>query len=214
MRNPLSSLRTIATLLAEDLGTDSVHTKDVRLIVTEIDRLAQTTQQVLDFSRPADATNFHVGPDTVIKRTMHILTHLARQHGVTISTDLRLEGRHVVATDASLSEILFKLIKNAIEAVRECRQPCVSISTQVNVDQSTTDSVATIAVIDNGPGVSADLQDNIFEPFVTGKTDGTGLGLYLVAERVREFNGTISCTSESTGTSFEVKLPLSPTGTS
>ncbi len=213
LRNPLSSIRTIATLLAEDLGTNSEHAKDVDLIVSEIDRLAQTTQRLLDFSRAPDATNFGVNPDAVIQRMMRILSHLAKQHGVTITLDLQLGDKLVNATDASLSEILFNLIKNAIEAVRETQQPGVLISTQVNIAKSDADSVATITVLDNGPGISTELQDNIFEPFVTGKADGTGLGLYLVAERVREVNGTISCTSESTGTRFEVKLPLSCKGT-
>lgn len=206
LKNPLSSMKTIATLLKEDLGDNAEQCKDVELIVGEIDRLTQTTQRLLDFSRPSDATFVGVAPDKVIERLLHILSHLARQHGVKVTVDLQMGNAIVGSTDSTLSEILFNLIKNAIEAVRETQGPDVNISTGLKVHDG--ESTAIIRIADNGSGISAELQDHIFEPFVTGKPDGTGLGLYLVGERVRELNGTISCSSESTGTVFEVKLPV------
>lgn len=208
LKNPLSSMRTIATLLKEDLGGNAEQAKDVDLIVGEIDRLTQTTQRLLDFSRPSDATYVGVAPDKVIERLLHILGHLARQHGVAITMNLQLGDALVGSTDSTLSEILFNLIKNAIEAVREVSRPQVTITTQLQpADDKATGSVV-IVIADNGAGITAELQDHIFEPFVTGKADGTGLGLYLVGERVRELSGTISCSSDATGTVFEVKLPL------
>ena len=137
---------------------------------------------------------------------MHILSHLARQHGVKVTTELQMEDAIVSSTDSTLSEILFNLIKNAIEAVRDTKGPAVNIATHVL--HAETHNTAVISISDSGPGISAELQDHIFEPFVTGKPDGTGLGLYLVGERVRELKGTIRCTSQSTGTVFEVKLPI------
>lgn len=204
LRNPLSSIRTIATLLLEDLGSHSEHGSDVQLIVTEIDRLTQTTQRLLDFSRPPDFNTQEVAPDLVINRLMHILSHLAKQHAVKVSLQLNLDDVLVQATDASLSEIVFNLIKNAIEAVRDTAEPQVTISTCV-ADSDAQEVV--IAVSDNGPGVSAELRTQIFEPFVTGKTDGTGLGLYLVAQRVRELKGRIQCRTADQNTVFEVRLP-------
>lgn len=207
LRNPLSSMRTIATLLGEDLGPDSEQSKDVELIVSEIDRLTQTTQRLLDFSRPSDATSVGVAPDAVIERLMHILSHLARQHGVRIKLNLGLGDTQIQATDAVLSEILFNLIKNAIEAARETQQPEVTITTWFNKhDQPPQNALITIA--DNGPGVAAELKQTLFEPFVTGKMGGTGLGLYLVWERVREVNGVVNCDSCSDGTVFDVSFPL------
>ncbi|MEZ6130423.1 MAG: ATP-binding protein [Planctomycetaceae bacterium] len=215
LKNPLSSMKTIATLLREDLGAQSEHSHDVELIVSEIDRLTQTTRRLLDFSRPPDADSVGVAPDRVIERLMHILSHLAKQHGVKVTLDLQLQNTQVYATDASLSEILFNLIRNAIEAaavqdtaavpqsIDGRRAPEVCISTRPA-------EKAMIVVSDNGPGISAELQNRIFEPFVTGKTDGTGLGLYLVAERVRELHGTIHWTSTAAGTAFEVMLPTEP----
>ncbi|MCP4172164.1 MAG: hypothetical protein GY758_15475 [Fuerstiella sp.] len=202
IRNPLSSMRTIATLLQEDMGGDGEHSKDVELIVAEIDRLTATTQRLLDFSRPADATHVGVAPDRVIDRLLHILIHLARQRGVQVSTELHLGETVVAATDATLSEILFNLIKNAIEAAAQGKNSHVLITTELR------GAAVVFAVRDNGGGVEPEIQDRIFLPFVTGKPGGTGLGLYLVGERVRQLNGKVTCTSDSSGTVFEVMLPL------
>ena len=214
LKNPLSSMRTIATLLREDLDDEDEHARDVELIIGEIDRLNTTTQRLLDFSRPSDATHVGVAPDRVIERLLHILGHLARQHSVEMRMDLNLGEVLVGCTDSTLSEILFNLIKNAIEAVRETHDPLVEIrscllpATESPNPPEPSPPSAQIVISDNGSGISAELQDHIFEPFVTGKPDGTGLGLYLVGERVRELSGTITCSSQSTGTSFEVRLPL------
>jgi signal transduction histidine kinase len=206
LRNPLSSMRTIATLLGEDLGPNSEQAKDVQLIVSEIDRLTQTTQRLLEFARPPDTASVGVAPDAVIERLMHILSHLARQHGVKVVLSLELGDTLVRATDAVLCEILLNLIKNAIEAVRETEQPEVRIVTHESVNSD--GNVVMISISDNGPGIIEDMRDHIFEPFVTGKADGTGLGLYLVGERVREIAGNIDCSTMPGQTTFEVTLPM------
>ncbi len=208
LKNPLSSMRTIATLLGEDLGVNSEQAKDVELIISEIDRLTQTTQRLLDFSRPSDATSIGVAPDAVIERLMHILSHLARQHGVTVALDLELGDTLVRASDAVLSEILFNLIKNAIEAVRETERPEVTITTSISGPDKQSKCYAMVTIVDNGPGIAPELKDSIFKPFVTDKLDGTGLGLYLVAERIREVNGHITCDTKPEGTVFDLYFPM------
>ena len=205
LRNPLSSMRTIATLLKEDLQSNEDHVKEVDLIVSEIDRLTDTTQQLLDFSRPQQSSQIGASPDDVIRRLMQILGHLARQHDVTVSQQLNLTDVSVSATDPELNDILFNLIKNAIEAVRGHDERSIRIATDLSTAES---DVALISISDTGPGVPPELQDQIFEPFVTGKTDGTGLGLYLVGERIRESGGNITCNSKPGSTMFEVRLPI------
>ena len=223
LKNPLSSIRTIATLLKEDLREGSDQVREVDLIISEIDRLTQTTQRLLDFSRPSDETHLGVAPDRIIRRLLHILGHLARQHDVTLCVELTLGTTLVAASDASVSEILFNLIKNAIEAVRGEPIRRVSIQTSplrcemennlespkrvASAEQPATD-FAMISVSDTGPGIAADQLTHIFQPFVTGKSDGTGLGLYLVGERVRELKGTVSSSSDTNQTVFEVRLPM------
>jgi signal transduction histidine kinase len=204
LRNPLSSMRTIASLLVEDLGADDERTADVRMIISEIDRLTQTTQRLLDVSRPADDEVSTVSPDAVVLRLIGLLKQLARQWHVTLDVELNVGVTRIAATDASFSEICFNLIRNAIEAVRETSSPNVRVASVIK------DGRFVFTVADNGPGIDPVLQSEMFQPFVTRKSDGTGLGLYVVAERVAELNGQIHCVSASgRGTAFEVSLPIS-----
>lgn len=205
LRNPLSSIRTIATLLKEDLPAADPHHRDVAIILSEIDRLTQTTQRLLDYAKPADSTHPFVEPDRVVARLLPILEQLARQYHVQLITELQATQLAVAGSDAALSEIMFNLIRNAIEAVRGCPQGLVEVhSRQVN-------GCVQLRVKDNGGGIDPAIRDSLFQPFVTAKVDGTGLGLYVVSERVRELNGKLSCqTSTANGSEFIVEFEVWP----
>jgi C4-dicarboxylate-specific signal transduction histidine kinase len=203
LKNPLSSIKTISTLLIEELDESSEHRKDMELIVSEIDRLTETTNGLLQYSRPADATSTGACPEAVIERLLRILRYLARQHGVDLTTNFEANDTPTAGNDATLSEIFFNLIKNAIEAASQH-----SPSPVVTINTSSQKHSITVSVIDNGPGIPFEVRDTLYEPFVTAKEKGTGLGLYLVAERVRDIGGSIDCFSNSaTGTEFRVEIP-------
>lgn len=203
IRNPLSSIRTIASLLREDLAAQPTHANEVGIIVQEIDRLNSITQRLLDYSKPADDHVVGVDVHRVIERLFHILEPWASQQKVKLQSKLSSQTSKVRATDASLSEILFNLLRNAIEATRTSPNACVIVATRL------CDSTLILEVIDNGPGIDPAIRDNIYRPFVTSKEFGTGLGLYIAAERVRSIGGTIECrSSPENGTVFELQLPI------
>lgn len=203
IRNPLSSIRTIASLLREDLADQPAQANDVGIIVHEIDRLTSITQRLLDYSKPSDDRVVGIEVQPVIERLFHILQPWAAQQKVKLLSKFSSNSPLVRATDASLSEILFNLLRNAIEATRSSPNACVSIETDV------CDSKLIVKVVDNGPGIDPAIRDNIYRPFVTSKEFGTGLGLYIAAERVRSIQGTIECHSTpEAGTVFELRLPL------
>ncbi len=200
IKNPLSSIRTIATVMSEDLGSDSSHAEDLRLIVGEIDRLATSTRQLLEFARPAPATGDGCDIREIVERTLHILRHLAKQRGVRLIAELGESTAPVRADAASLSEIVLNLLSNALDAAGSEGEVCVSCRVE------STDVI--LLVRDTGPGLAPEIQNNLFEPFVTTKLDGNGLGLYIVARRVRELGAEIRCESlAGKGTTFEVTLP-------
>lgn len=239
VKNPLSSIRTIATLMKEDLNEDDEHIRDLDLIVSEIDRLAQTTGQLLDFARPdgQDAKSSNVA--NVIDCIVQILGHLARKHTVNLEVQIPNEQLDVAVGRASVTDILLNLIKNAIEATATCDIRCVRIQAdavqllnlkhvtegrpaQFGHTANTGDNVpdaphasgngsrfVRIIVEDSGPGIPDAKRKQMFEPFVTSKIGGTGLGLYLVAERLKEIGGDVQCTSgPNSGTQFRVLLPV------
>ncbi len=201
IKNPLSSIRTISTVMAEDLGPDSPHVEDLRLIVSEIDRLAATTRHLLEFARPAPSTSDGCVPRELLERTLRILRQLAQQRDVRIETEFDHQSIAVKADPASLGEVFFNLLSNSIDAAGA--GGVVTIVCRQN------SSHVTVIIRDTGPGLPPEVQEHLFEPFVTTKLDGTGLGLYIVGRRIRELAAEIRCESRpGQGTSFEVRLPI------
>lgn len=196
VKNPLSSIKTIATVLAEDLR-DTPHAQDLTLIVGEIDRLSTTVQQLLQFARPSASASRSGQLIPVVQSTLRILRHVAKHRGVHLVESLPQELPAVNADENSLREIVFNLVNNAIESGGDVTVTCRDA-----------EGVAELQVSDTGPGLSPMVQDRLFEPFVTTKDNGTGLGLYVVGRQVRDAGGEIHCeTALGKGTRFIVRLP-------
>ncbi len=206
LRNPLSSMRTITALVAEELGADHTCHADLRLVITEIDRLNQTSQRLLDFARPPRDETQNISPDPVIHRIVCVLEHLANQHHIGLRVDLNCEHAKIASSESNLGEIVFNLTKNAIEAAMVRNEHASSngfICVQSNVEAKD----VVISIADNGPGVAPQHVATLFQPFASHKPDGTGLGLYAVNERVRELGGTIAYVPlEPRGAKFEVRF--------
>ena len=208
LRNPLSSIRTIASLISEDLASENPNQHDLRLIVSEVDRLTKTLQRMLEFAKPAEIENVVTEPDRVISRLLSIMDYYAKELRIKLDVRLNALQAKVVASDSAMNEIFMNLIKNAMEAAKDCREA------RVQVESETTDLIYRVTIADNGTGILPDRLANIFLPFETSKPTGTGLGLYIVSERVRELHGTIRVTSEmGSGSIFVVELPLGESGT-
>jgi signal transduction histidine kinase len=209
VKNPLSSIKTIATVLCEDLGDGNERTRDLRVIAGEADRLARRTSELLEFARPGRQGAGPASLGEVIGKTLGVLGHLARQHGVEVDCRLDDGTPPVRADEASLTEIVFNLLLNSLEAARSAEPSGKSPKRRVEVMLRRQDGHAVLELRDNGPGIPPEVQDRIFEPFFSTKEDGTGLGLYIVSRRVRELAGEIHCESApDRGTTFTVKLPL------
>lgn len=202
IKNPLSSIKTIATVLSEQLGADSEHSEDVRLILKESERLSNTMTQFLKFARPTAPSNGSTSLKSIIDGSVHVLGHLARGQNVEIRASVKSDLPEVAASENLLREIVFNLLLNSIEAAGH--------GGRVLVEAKLSGEAIVASFVDDGPGIESDLKDRIFEPFVTSKSSGTGLGLYIVKRNVEELGGEIGCTSNTDlGTSFTIRLPLS-----
>jgi signal transduction histidine kinase len=200
VKNPLSAIKTIATVLSEDLGPDSPHAEDLRLILGEVERLAATTAQLLEIARPRSSPRAPASVPEVLDGTLRLLRHLAAQQDIAIETDLGDDLPPVKADEHSLREIFFNLLSNSLDAAGPGGQ--VSIRCQRDNGYVVTE------VRDSGPGIPPEVRAHLFEPFLTTKQTGTGLGLYMVGRRVGELGGIIRCDSTpGHGTAFTVTLP-------
>lgn len=206
LKNPLSSMKTILQVQLENPALPKDVRSDCNLVVAEIDRLASKLGQLLSFSKPVlrgGDPNQSVAVRTVAENVANLLRHEADRRGVTLELDVAGADCHVRGNEAALNDVLTNLLVNAIEAV--------NAGGRVRVSFARRNGFLKILIEDNGSGIPPDLQKKIFEPFFTTKSQGTGLGLGIVARRVSEMSGEISWrspVSNGRGTQFAVDLPI------
>ncbi len=206
IKNPLGGLRGAAQLLESELSGDD-QKEYTRIIISEADRLRTLVNGLLGpESRIEHApTNLH----EVLERVRHLAVAEAPA-GVEIQRDYDPSIPLLPAAGDQLIQALLNLVRNAMQAVGD--SGCITLQTRSHRRFTIGDRqhrlVARVDVIDNGPGIAAELQDQIFYPMVTGRAEGSGIGLPIAQNLVNQHGGLIECTSEPGHTVFTVWLPL------
>ncbi len=203
MKNPLSGMRGAAQLLQRRVD-DGQSRALADLIVAEVDRLTALADRLLHHDgAPALApVNIHA----VLRRALDLL-QLAPTHPV-IRLDYDPSVPEISADADRLQQVLLNVLRNAVEAGAGKLTLCTRVEHGVRVGKRMLTSALRVDVCDDGPGIDPALVDTLFEPLVSGRTDGVGLGLALSRELAREHGGELRCTSRSGATVFSLYLPL------
>ncbi|RZL89981.1 MAG: sensor histidine kinase [Variovorax sp.] len=207
LNQPLTALRTLsdsAGILLEQDRRDDVH-DNLRRIAGMVDRLARLTSQLKTFAHKSATPAAPVQLARSIFDAQAIVGAEAKAQGVCTVVDVQPAGLSVMAEAAAIESLLVNLMRNAIDAMRDAPERTLRVKAWAQ------DGRATLAVCDTGSGIRADILPRLFEPFVTSKAAGAGLGLGLVisAQLVRAAGGTLRAANrEEGGACFTAELPL------
>ncbi len=174
-------------------------------ISLHVERARKIIYNMLSYARKMEPHLEDVNVNDVVTQTVTFLDNMARINNIKIETDLQPDLPIIAGDQAKLQQVFLNLINNAMDAIGK--------DGRVQVRTGSGNAHITVDVRDDGPGIPKDLQKKIFDPFFTTKQTGkgTGLGLYICFDLVRNMGGTIRLESrEGEGSTFSVALPVVP----
>lgn len=207
LNQPLAALHTLsdnAALLLERGRTHEASTNLVR-ISQLVGRLGRLTGQLKVFAHKAETRLEPVAVQRVVAESLALLAPRLRAAGIETSIAIEPPGLQVAGEPARLEQVLINLLGNAADALDAV--PLRQIDIRVDIDHD----MGRITVRNSGPGIDAAILPRLFEPFVTTRPAGKGLGLGLVisAHIIESFHGTLTVVNLApTGVAFTIRLPL------
>ena len=210
IKNPLASIRSSVEQLAASVHVDPDDRFLSQLVVRESDRLSRLLTEFLEFSRVRVAASEPVDLAVVARTAVAV----AREHpdyppGARVTVTGHCQP--IPGDEDLLHRVVLNLVLNALQAADGAVEVRVTIQNAEARDLPSPVSMGSwvlLEVRDTGPGIPASLMDRLFDPFVTGREGGTGLGLSVVQRAVAAHGGLVFVDSESgAGTVFSVFLP-------
>ncbi|MBE7559972.1 sensor histidine kinase [bacterium] len=210
MRNPLTTIRGFIQILPDEYDDPQFRREFTCNVLREIDRLVDLTENLLDFARPTSSERARLSMGEFLDELLAFLSERFRRNGTVVSWE-RGDGEHFVSADRNrLRQVFLNLLTNAEEAMPGGGRIQVALAAarrSLSADGPEL-PVVVIEVADEGPGVPPDKLSSIFDPFVSTKHHGAGLGLAISHRIVEEHGGLLEVENRPTGGAlFRVVLP-------
>jgi PAS domain S-box-containing protein len=214
IRNPLGAIRGVAQLLGTELG-DGPYREHLAVVLGEIDRVNRVMEALLDLGRPMRFSFASVNLHQLLERVCLLAEPAARAHGVQIVRRYDPSLPPLWADADRLTQVFQNLVQNGIEAMPGGGR--LTLTTRMSLDPvygrvdlgAGPRPLVEVLVADEGEGIAEALRDRVFDPFVTTKPRGLGLGLALAHRIVEEHRGGLRVASTpGKGTTFACYLPI------
>jgi two-component system, NtrC family, C4-dicarboxylate transport sensor histidine kinase DctB len=207
LNQPLTALRTLSDSagILLDQGKRDDARANLRRIADMVDRLGRLTSRLKTFAHKSEAALAPVLLARIVSDAQATVGAELKDRNIALEVDVEPAALRVLAEESAIGSVIVNLMRNAIDAMHDAPSPRLKIRARAQNDR------AIITVSDNGPGIRADILARLFEPFVTSKPAGAGLGLGLVisAQLVRANGGTLHAINrEGGGACFTVNLPM------
>ena len=203
VKNPLSSIKTLAQLMQEDGELSEAYRRDLSYIVAEVNRLNSCVEQLLTFSRPVPEGKGEIAVQELLDSISRVLN---REYA-----EQRVHFEHRAPSGLTLKNVdpqsLHQIVLNL--AINAAQASSTGGIVEIHASHGAGGNVI-ITVADHGAGIPAEIRGKIFDPFFTTKQKGSGLGLAIVAKNVRHLGGDVRLASRvngEPGTAITVTLP-------
>lgn len=208
IRNPLVSIKTFVQLLPTHYQDEKFRNKFFRLILDEVNRIDQLTDQLLDLATPRAYAATMVDLHPLLLSSLDLVAAKASHRQVQLLTDFRAAPDRAFTDGSAAKQVMLNLCFNAIQAVetRDVADRWVKVSTR-NAGQG-----IEMIVADGGPGIAPEIRPKLFQPFQTTKSTGFGLGLAICSDILANLHASISVDPPEAGrgATFRVTFPCQP----
>jgi two-component system nitrogen regulation sensor histidine kinase GlnL len=210
VKNPLSGIKGSAQILKSKY-VDDFSKKFLKIIEEETDRLNEIVTRILTPAKKPTFEYFNLHES--LQRVL-ALSNAESQDNLTIDRDYDPSIPEIYGDKNLFIQALINITQNAVHACTNfSEKPCLSIQTKISYRQPINGTVhstlAEIIVKDNGPGISPEIKDQIFFPMISGKENGSGIGLSISQDIVRIHGGAISFDRKDDQTMFSILIPIS-----
>lgn len=206
IKNPLGGIRGAAQLLEHELPRSSLR-EYTQVIIKEADRLQSLMDRLLTPHRLPQISEVNI--HEILERVRSLLL-AETPKGIKIQRDYDISLPTLIGDKEQLIQAVLNIARNAVQAMHgkgEIRFR-TRIARQVTLARQRYRLAAVVQIIDTGPGIPEAIREKIFYPLVSGREEGTGLGLTLAQTFINQHHGTIECESRPGHTCFTVMLPI------
>jgi len=209
IRNPLVSIKTFTQLVPQKLNSRDFLDKFQTIVPEELERMETILNQLLSFGRPSQIEFRSIDVEEIIDSILNLMNTELSKSNIEV---IKLYGEdipEIVADSEQLKQVFMNIVLNAIQAMPEGGNLTIITGTEQESMGGDTLSFVAIKFEDTGCGIPEKDLNNLFNPFFTTKSGGSGLGLSISHRIIREHNGHINVESRvGKGTAFTIKLPL------